>query len=116
MVYDGTINGFNDSIEVPHFGLPTIRSYLRAIDPGFHMVDADVGECFLNFYFHSTLQQYVGVNLTHYITLKNKACHWMRWYRAGMDLKSSTYQACQAMMVVAEMIKGYRTEALNPFR
>ena len=41
MVYDGTVNGFNDSIEVPRFGLPTLRRHLQAIDPEFHMVDAD---------------------------------------------------------------------------
>ena len=34
MVYDGTISGFNDSLEVPKFGLPTLRSHLRAMEPG----------------------------------------------------------------------------------
>ena len=80
------------------------------------MVDADVGECFLNFYLHSILQQYVGVDLTHYIALENKVCHWEQWYRAEMGLKSSPYQACHAMRVVEEMIKGDRTKGLNPFR
>ena len=52
MVYDGTISGFNDSLEVPKFGRPTLRSHLRAMEPGYFMVDADVGECFLNFILH----------------------------------------------------------------
>ena len=116
MVYDGTVNGFNDSIEVPRFGLPTIRSHLRSMGPGFHMVDADVGECFLNFYLHSSLQPYVGVDLSHYIKTKNGTRHWVRWYRAGMGLKSSPYQACQAMMIVEEVVKGDRANPSNPFR
>ena len=116
MVYDGTINGFNDSIEVPQFGLPTIRSHLRAMGPGFHMVDADVGKCFLNVYLHSSLQPYVEVDLSHYIKRENGMRHWVRWYRARMGLKSSPYQACQAMMVVEEVIKGDCTNPTNPFQ
>ena len=116
MVYDGTVNGFNDSIEVPSFGLPTVRSHLRSMDPKYHMVDADVGECFLNFHLHQTLQPYVGVDLTSFIPSGNKGQHWVRWYRAGMGLKSSPYQACQAMMVLEEVIRGDRTQPNNPFR
>lgn len=116
MVYDGTINGFNDSIEVPKFGLPTLRSHLRAMAPGYHMVDADVGECFLNFHLHDTLQPFVGVDLSCFQKRGTKGRCWMRWYRAGMGLKSSPYQACQAMMVVEEIIKGDRSDPTNPFR
>ena len=116
IVYDGTVNGFNDSIEVPKFGLPTLRSYLCAMAPGYHMVDADVGECFLNFYLHETLQPFVGVNLSCFHKKGAKGRCWMRWYRAGMGLKSSPYQACQAMMVVEELIKGERRDPTNPFR
>ena len=77
MVYDGTVNGFNDSIEVPRFGLPTVRSHLRAMGPGSHMVDANVGECFLNFYLHQSLQPYVGVDLTKHIPLRGSNHHWL---------------------------------------
>ena len=116
MVYDGTVNGFNDSIEVPRFGLPTVKSHLRAMAPGYHMVDADVGECFLNFHLHTSLQPYVGVDLTSFMPLENSRYHWVRWNRAGMGLKSSPYQACQAMMVVEEVIRGNRKDKQNPFR
>ena len=80
------------------------------------MVEADVWECFLNFYLHSALQQYVGVDLTYYIALGNKSCHLVQWYRAGTGLKSSPYKACQSMMVVEEIIKGGQANALNQFR
>ena len=46
MVYNGTINGFNDCVEVPRFGMPTLKSHLRSMMPGYFMEDADVGECF----------------------------------------------------------------------
>ncbi len=31
MVYNGTVNGFNESIEVPRFGLPTIKSHISKL-------------------------------------------------------------------------------------
>lgn len=116
MVYDDTVNGFNDSIEVPKFGMPTLRSHLRAMSPGHYMVDADVGECFLSFYLHSTLQPLVGVDMTKYIPIDGKKNHRVCWKRAGMGLKSSPYQACQAMMVMEEIIKGSPKDSSNPFR
>ena len=117
MVYDGTVNGFNDSIEVPKFGMPTLRSHLRAMGPGYHMVDADVGECFLNFHLHTTLRPYVGVDLSHYLKSQSgKQHHWMCWHRAGMGLKSSPSQACQGMMVAEEVMLGDRQDSANPFR
>ena len=61
-------SSFNDSLEVPKFGLPTLRSHLRAMEPGYFMVDADVRECFLNFILHKSLRPYVGVDLTPYIS------------------------------------------------
>ena len=123
MVYDGTISGFNDSLEVPKFGLPTLRSHLRAMEPGYFMVDADVGECFLNFILHKSLRPYVGVDLTPYISTNieegsssSAKQHWVCWHRAGMGLKSSPYQTCQAMQVVEEVIRGNRHDPDNPFR
>jgi len=116
MVYDGTINGFNESIEVPKFGMPTLNTHLRSMMPGYNMVDADVGECFLNFHLHSSLQPYVGVDLSRFMPTPGKANRWVYWHRAGMGLKSSPYQACQAMMVFEEIVKGDRKDQRNPFR
>ena len=117
MVYDGTVNGFNDSIEVPTFGMPTLKAHLRAMGPGYHMVDADVGECFLNFHLHPSLRPYVGVDLTHFQTNKDgPRLKWLCWHRAGMGLKSSPYQACQGMMVAEQIILGNPSNKHNPFR
>lgn len=78
MVYDGTVNGFNDCIEVPKFGSPTVKSHLRAMSLAYYMVDANVGECFLNFYLHARLQAYVGVDLTRFIPLKGSKHNWAK--------------------------------------
>jgi hypothetical protein len=54
MVYNGTSCGLNDVLFAPRFGLPTVRHTLRAILPGYHQADLDVGEQFLNFCLHKS--------------------------------------------------------------
>ena len=54
MVYDGTVSGLNDSMWVPRFLLPTIRTMLRSIVEYTFMGDADAGDFFLEF--HLTCQ------------------------------------------------------------
>ena len=49
MVYDGTASGFNNSVFISNFGLPTIETLLRGTDPDSWMVDLDIGDMFLNF-------------------------------------------------------------------
>ena len=71
MVYHGTINGFNDSVEVHKFGLPTLKSHLRAMMPVFNMVDADVGEIF-KLYIHKYFQKYTGVDPTNLLPMNRK--------------------------------------------
>ena len=115
MVYNGTINGFNDCVEVPRFGMPTLKSHLRSMMPGYFMADADVGECFLNFHLHEDLQPYTGVDVEHYIPSDGDHKNWLRWLRAGMGFKSSPYQSCQGMMVAEEVIKGNHRTLSNPF-
>jgi hypothetical protein len=58
MVYNGTSCGLNDVLFALRFGLPTVRHTLRAILPGYHQADLDVGEQFLNFCLHKSLREY----------------------------------------------------------
>lgn len=63
MVYDASVSGLNDSIWVPRFPLPTIRTHLRAVEECTpYMADLDVGEMFLNFVLHSDLRALCGVD------------------------------------------------------
>jgi hypothetical protein len=122
MVYDASKSGLNDAIWVPRFPLPTIATHLRAVECGTYMADLDVGEMFLNFMLHEQLQEVCGVDLTHYCPVEEKPTldenpkiH-ERWTRAAMGLRSSPYQAVQAMSVAEEIILGDRLDATNPFR
>lgn len=113
MVYDGTVNGLNDSIWVPSFQLPTVWDHLRAVDLTAYMADVDVKAMFLNFPLHETLQQYCGVDLQLY---GNSLVKIMRWDRAAMGLKSSPFQCVQGMAVAMEVIKGVRKDPKNVYR
>lgn len=66
MVYDGTKSGLNASIWVPRFPLPTVNTMLRAVTFGTVMSDFDIGDCFLNFILHETLQALCGIDLTEF--------------------------------------------------
>lgn len=44
--------------------MPAIESHLRAAVEGTCVCDVDVGECFLNFPMHPSLQKHCGVDLT----------------------------------------------------
>jgi hypothetical protein len=80
------------------------------------MADADSGEMFLNFILHRELQSLVGVDLTHYFDSKDKDGRatkiWETWQRAAMGLRSSPYQAVQAMGVAEEVIRGDESVSL----
>jgi hypothetical protein len=117
LVYDGSISGLNSFLWVPWFFLPTIRTHLRAVDEGIYMADVDIGERFLNFTLHRELRALAGVDITKYVAGKNQdALVWETWQRAAMGLRSSPYQAVQAMGVAKEMIWGKRKDPNNVFR
>ncbi|CAJ1966197.1 unnamed protein product [Cylindrotheca closterium] len=114
MVYDGTKWGLNDSLWVPGFPLPTVDTMLRAVTYDTVMSDFDIGDCFLNFVLQETLQSLCRVDLTKYFGEGDIL--WERWVQAAMGLKSSPYQAVQAIMVAKEIALGDRKDPKNSFR
>jgi hypothetical protein len=122
LVYDGSVSGLNLSIWVPRFFLPTLRTHLRAVDVNTYMADVDIGEMFLNFILHKELRALAGVDLTHYFPedAEDKDGRQQKvfetWQRAAMGLRSSPYQAVQAMGVAEEFIRGDRMDPTNIFR
>ena len=52
MVFDETVSGLNDFLWYPNFMLPSMGSLLMMVGPEMHMVNLDVGEFFIRFYFH----------------------------------------------------------------
>eukprot|EP00980_Cylindrotheca_fusiformis_P024767 scaffold12423_cov140-Cylindrotheca_fusiformis.AAC.1 len=118
MVYDGTKSGLNDAIWVPRFSLPTVNSMLRAVESKTFMADFDIGECFLNFVLHESMQALCGIDLSHFFGSNSggRKVLWERWARAAMGLKSSPYQAVQAVLVAKERVLGNRSDADNAYR
>jgi hypothetical protein len=71
---------------------------------------------FLNFSLHPTTQPWAGVDLTLLLPSDDGRLQWMRWCRSLMGCKSSPYQACQAMSVADELIRGSPRDMKTPFR
>jgi hypothetical protein len=119
MVYDGTKSGLNEMLWAPWFPLPTVDSLLCSVESGTWMADNDVGEMFLNFILHESVQSLCGVDLTKYfpegIPSGTKVL-WECWTRCAMGLRPSPYQACQGMMWALEIILGNREDPENIFR
>jgi hypothetical protein len=119
MVYDGTASGFNDSVFVPTFGLPTVETLLRGTGPDTWMVDLDIGDMFLNFMLAEDARELVGIDLTPFTfddlsdDLKVK---WERWWRCAMGLKVSPNHAIRAILFAEEFLKGDLDDATNPFQ
>jgi hypothetical protein len=118
MVYDGTASGFNDSIWVPNFGLPTIDTLIRGTGPTTWMVDLDIGDMFLNFMLHWEARPFVGIDISKIFPERlspGARCLWLQWYRCAMGLKSSPYQAICAVLIAEEFMKGHYNDINNPF-
>jgi hypothetical protein len=115
-VYNAEESGLNDAMVVLRFALPTIHTHLWAVEEGTFMADLDVGEMFSNFSLHPTTQPWAGVDLTLFLPSADGRLQWMRWCRSLMRCKSSLYQACQAMLVADELIRGSPRDMKNPFR
>lgn len=52
LVYDESVSDLNLCIWVPRSFLPTLQTYLRAVNENTYMADVDIGEMFLNCILH----------------------------------------------------------------
>ena len=97
-----------------------MATHLCAVE--LHIGDIDVGEMFLNFILHESMQALCGGDLSNFFEedrpgLQGKSkLLWERWVRAAMGLKSSPYQAVQGMIVVKEVVLGDRRDPNNVLR
>jgi hypothetical protein len=121
MVYDATQSGLNDSVWAPSFGLPTVDSTLRSIDFSTCLGDLDLGEMFLNFKLHPSVQPYAGVDLSAYISKAGdqdkrglSTMCWERWSRCLMGFKPSPFNATRAFAWAEEIIRGDPMDETNP--
>ena len=71
MVYDVTKSGVNGVTWAPNFFLPSIDSVLRTVGPSSFLADIDLGEHFLNYPLHESIQPFFGVNVTGIVKRKD---------------------------------------------
>ena len=120
MVYDGTASGFNESVYIPNFGLPTIETLLRGTSPESWMVDLDIGDMFLNFMLAEDARELVGIDITPFFENNfedgRQKTNWERWWRIAMGLKVSPNHAIRAILVAEEYMKGNLNSSSNPFQ
>jgi len=117
MVYDASKSNLNKSLWAPTFGLPTVNALVRGIDESCWMGDLDIGEMFLNFCLHPTLQPFCGVDIKPYFReeVRTDKTLWERWERCMMGLKPSPYNCIKALLLAIEFIRGDRRDVKNPF-
>jgi hypothetical protein len=116
LVYNGTSCGLNDALWCPNFWIPTAKSALRVLDYNYQSADLDLGEIFLNFPLHITLQPYSGVDITHYQKeLHGSPSTSLRWNRTWMGAKPSPYAAVHYYYLAEEFIRGHHLDRNNPF-
>jgi hypothetical protein len=75
MVYDGTKLGLNENIWVPQFPFPMINTHLRAVDGSTFVSNMDIGEMFLNFVLHESMEVFLcGVDLGSFFLIDRSSC------------------------------------------
>jgi hypothetical protein len=74
-----------------------------------------MGEQFLNFPLHPSLQRLCGVYVRPYISPQLTQSNWLHWTRCMMGLQSSPYFAVQGTHLAEEVVVGEVSDISNPF-
>jgi len=117
MVYDASKSSLNKSLWAANFGLPTVETLCRSVDPTCWMGDLDIGEMFLNFPLHPDLQPFCGVDLKPYFGGRDNSHKsiWERWVCCVMGLKPSPFWCIKFLLLALETIFGDHKDPTNPF-
>jgi hypothetical protein len=118
MVYNGSSCGLNAALWTPNFWLPTPQSATRLLDFNFYSVDIDLGEMFLNYPLHTSLQAVSGIDITPFAVPlgfpPNKPI-WLHWVRMWMGARPSPFFAVKYYYLAEEFIRGFHLDRNNIF-
>ena len=124
-VFNGTSCGLNRVLWAPNFWLPTSSSLLNSLHYNYESVDLDLGEMFINFTLHKTLQSVSGVDLTQFRDLLEQSFPELKpskkrilykWSRHWMAMKASPYWSARFFYLMEEFLVGNPAQNSNPFR
>jgi hypothetical protein len=81
MVYAGTLSGLNNVLWAHRFSLPNINTFIRIVETGTFMGEADIVEMFLKFFLDPNLKKFAGVDLTKFFPEHGGEGEvwWARW-------------------------------------
>ena len=125
LVFNGTSCGINQSLFSSNFWLPMSNTMTRLLSFGYRVVDIDLGEMFLNFPLHPSMQMISGVDLSpfkqelqnitpHHLSTNNKLV--ATWTRLWFGMKQSPEYAATFYYLAEEFIRGNHKDANNPLR
>ena len=125
LVFNGTSCGVNGALFASNFWLPMSGTMTRLLSFGYRVVDMDIGEMFLNFPLHKTLQPYSGVDLSlfkaelkHLVPTKQR--HGSKlgatWTRLWFGMRQSPEHAAAFYYLAEEFIRGKHDDKNNPLR
>ena len=116
LVYDATASGLNACLWAPNFWLPSADSLVDAMSEDSWMGDLDMGEQFLNFPMHPSLQVYCGIDLRPLLNPCSRTTIWRRWTRCMMGLRPSPYFSGLGTCMAEELVLGDRFDPNNPMQ
>jgi len=116
LVCDATKSGLNKCIWVPLFMLPPTEVMTDCLTASSWMSDHDIGEMFLNFPMHESIQRYCGIDLRQYCYPDSDRTHLKRWVRCMMGWVAAPYVTTQSPALAKEVVLGNRFDPSNPFQ
>ena len=126
LVFNGSSCGLNDATWSSKFWLPMASTMVRLLHFNYAVVDIDLGEMFLNFPIHESLQDSVGIDLTPFCKQlqelgldlglgekKNKRIA-AKWNRLCFGLNQSPEHAVTFYYIAEEFVRGNHLDTSNP--
>jgi hypothetical protein len=80
------------------------------------MSDHDIGEMFLNFPMHESIQPFSGIDIRPYCFPDSPHTHIERWVRCMMGWIAVPYITTQSLAFAKEVILGDRLRPTNPYQ